>query len=85
MARINLGDAAKDSMTGFEGIVVCESQWLHGCRRLTLQPQALHDGKPVESQTFDEPQVVRVEASVFQPTVNTGGPRPEPLRQGLPR
>lgn len=64
MIRIELGDRAKDRITGFEGIVVAEMAWLFGCRRLTLQPEALKDGKPVDRQTFDEPEVERIAVSV---------------------
>lgn len=82
---IQLGDYARDRLTGFEGYVICESQWLYGCRRLTLQPTALHEGKAVESSTFAEPQVEIVtgkepfSVEISQPR-KTGGPRPEPTR-----
>lgn len=77
---VSLGDIARDTITGFEGVVICLSQWLHGCRRATLQPRELRDGKPVESQSFDEPQLELVQSSVVWTTANTGGPRPEPVR-----
>jgi hypothetical protein len=80
MREIQLGDVARDQITGFEGVVVCLSKWLHGCERLTLQPQKLHDGKPIEHCTFDRPQLVRVEPAVVGGTGTTGGPRPEPNR-----
>ncbi len=82
MSEIRLGDVAKDSITGFKGVVICVSQWLHGCRRITLQPQALHDGKPIESSTFDEPQLVlTARAGAKRESRDTGGPRPEPARR----
>lgn len=81
MARINLGDKARDTITGFAGIVVAETKWLHGCVRLTLQPQELKDGKPIDSMTFDEPQLEPVTADVAKSTRGTGGPRPEPTRR----
>ena len=77
---IDLGDKAKDTITQFEGIVICISKWLHGCRRFTLQPTELKDGKPVEAMSFDEPQLVLVEKSSAHSTADTGGPRPEPQR-----
>jgi hypothetical protein len=79
---IKLGDTARDTITGFEGVVVAETQWLHGCRRLTLQPKGLHEGKPIETSTFDEPQCVLVETDNPKRDISTGGPRPEPRRQG---
>lgn len=78
---IQLGDIAKDSITGFKGMVVTDIQHIHGCRRLALQPQDLgKDGKPVEPMVFDEPQLVLVKAikikSLPLPQVRViGGPR----------
>ena len=85
MHKIKLGDRAKDKMTGFAGIVVAETQWLHGCRRLTIQPEKLKDGKVVESMTFDEPQLQLVKTNAFNGSHDTGGPRPEPQRHNAPR
>ncbi len=51
---IQLGDVALDRITGLSGVVVIDSRYLHGGRRLTLQPRVLHDGRPVESITYDE-------------------------------
>jgi hypothetical protein len=79
---IGLGDKAKDMISGYTGIVVAVTQWLHGCRRLTLQTQGLDkDGKPIECQSFDWSQVELVESTPQPvPVVETGGPRPEPRR-----
>lgn len=57
---IPLGAVAQDTISGFEGVVVCRSEWLYGCVRLTVQPREMHDGKPVDTQTFDEPQLINV-------------------------
>lgn len=81
MAReIELGETARDTITGFQGVVIAKTKWLHGCVRITLQPQTLHDGKPVDSVTFDAPQLERVDAQRHPGTARTGGPRPEPAR-----
>lgn len=53
MRPIQLGDQARDRISGFEGIVVAITDWLAGCRRITIEPPLLHDGKPIGSQTFD--------------------------------
>lgn len=84
MQKIENGDVVKDSITGFRGVVICESKYLHGCRRLTLQPDYLKDGKPIESQTFDEPQLVVIKKATHASTGITGGPRPEPVRPKVP-
>jgi hypothetical protein len=82
MTSISLGDTAKDSITGLKGVVVAETQWLHGCRRLTLQPTGLKDGKPMDGITFDEPQLLLVaRATIKAGRRDTGGPRPEPMRR----
>lgn len=79
--EIKLGDVAKDTITGFTGVVICVSKWLHGCRRFTLQPQQLDkDGRVLASASFDEPQIVLVTPQAAAGTSNTGGPRPEPSR-----
>ena len=73
---IKLGDKVKDSVTGFCGTVVAETTWLHGCRRLTIQPNGLDkDGKPQSAETFDELQMELVEDNVHEPQRRTGGPR----------
>jgi hypothetical protein len=85
---INLGDKARDQVTGFEGVCVARTVWLHGCVRITLQPQSLDkDGKMQEAVTFDELQVDLVERATVKATpevkrpTSTGGPRPEPQRR----
>lgn len=83
--KINLGDIAKDTITGFEGTVVCISTWLNGCARLTLQPRKMRLGKPVESETFDELQLELVAKGTLVPLRETGGPRPAPKRPRDPR
>lgn len=59
---IELGSKARDTITGFEGIVVGITHWLNGTVRVGIQPQGLHDGKVIEIDWFDEPQVEAVEA-----------------------
>lgn len=86
-----LGDLVKDSVTGFQGIVVCRSQWLNGCWRITVQPREIKDGKQVESACFDDLQLEVVERGAVpssnnqpaaaQPLKRTGGPRPDVQRQ----
>lgn len=79
--RIELGDVVVDTITGFTGVVIGDTKWLHGCRRLSVQPRELKDGKPIDFITIDEPQLRLVEAEVATGTSDTGGPRPEPQRR----
>lgn len=83
---INIGDRVKDKITGLTGIVVSRHDYLHGCARFCIQPEILHEGKPVEQSTFDELQLDLVEAGVIQVGGrDKGGPRQEPSRPAVPR
>lgn len=78
MSKINLGDKVQDTVTGFKGIAIGRTTWLHGCDRLTVQPEGLtKEGKMFETQSFDEPQLI-VLGSKKKKEGNheTGGPRP---------
>lgn len=84
---VQLGDRAKDQVTGFEGICVARTEWLNGCVRVTLQSEKLDkDGKPQDGQTFDEPQLVITKSRkvVVQDTRSSGGPAPTPVRTKNP-
>ncbi len=88
--KIELGDLAKDVVTGFEGVVIGITEWLHGCTTVTVRPTELHDGKQIDSASFDEPQLEIVKKSVVPSKVTiepvkarrTGGPHDEPRRAG---
>ncbi len=60
---IKLGDIAKDTITGFQGVVTARTRYLSNVDRLTLHPPAIKDGRPIESRSFDETQLERVGAS----------------------
>jgi len=79
-ANVNLGDKARDKITGFAGIVVAITDWLNGCRRVTIQPQELRDGKPIDTYTFDAEQIESVIEQAAQESSKTGGPCAEPCR-----
>lgn len=87
---IELGDRVRDRITGFEGIVTGITEWLFQCRRPIVQPSSLTtDGKPTESQSFDEEQLEVIEAGAFfvpaaDDLAETGGPRDTPSRQATP-
>ncbi len=76
--RIDLGDRVKDSISGFEGILTCRLEYLHGCVRVSVQPETLDkDGKPQEDHVFDEAQVELIEASA-RPGAGTQRNMPRP-------
>lgn len=81
-ANVQLGDEARDTVSGFTGVCVARTEWLNGCWRMTLQPRMLDkDGKPCETQTFDDFQL-EVTVPKQQPvgSKETGGPRDAPTR-----
>lgn len=57
MFKHELGQRAKDKITGFEGILTVRCEFLTGCNRYCIQPTELRDGKPVDSIYFDEAQI----------------------------
>jgi hypothetical protein len=76
---VELGQRVKDTITGFEGIAIARTEWLYGCVRVTVQPQSMHDGKPIDSSTFDEPQLVGVaDVVAAEPGSGRHGARPDP-------
>ena len=84
--HVNLGDLVEDRITGFTGVVECISEWLNACRRITVRPTELKDGLPINTCTFDEPQLNIVEAGYYntpklKPHEKTGGPSIEPVRR----
>lgn len=80
MKKINLGDKVKDPVTGFTGIVVARTEWLYGCTRINVQPAVDKDGKMVEINSFDEPQLIVLKEGAIKvekkEEKETGGPMP---------
>jgi hypothetical protein len=68
MEPAGLGDRVHDVVTKFEGIVVGMTNWMHGCDRLTVEPESLdEDGQPQSKQTFDSHRIEVVERGVITP------------------
>lgn len=82
---INLGDKARDSVSGFEGTVIARTEWLYGCVRYALQPNKLKDGLPIEERWFDQAALQLVQETE-QPVAKVaggrvvGGPQRDPKR-----
>lgn len=70
--KIKVGDEVRDTITGFSGVVVCRSEWMFGCVRITVQPRELKDGKPVDYVSFDEDQLEVLSASKQKEVPVTG-------------
>ena len=71
---IKLGDRVRDSITGFEGIVIAYTKWLTGCDRLSVLPTELKkDGGLVGDEVFDITRLEKVEKRVSEETPPVGG------------
>ena len=57
MFKLELGQIAKDKITGFQGILTARCEFLTGCNRYCIQPQDLRDGRIIDSIYFDEDQI----------------------------
>jgi hypothetical protein len=66
---VELGDRVKDPVSGLIGIATCIATWLHGCVRVVVQPEKLHEGKPIADVAFDQTQLVVVKKAVYTPSV----------------
>ena len=62
---IELGDRVKDKITGFTGIAQAKTEWLYGCIRFTIAPEATKDGKVPDNHTFDAEQLEVVKKQVI--------------------
>ena len=62
--KVELGDLAKDVITGFTGVVKYHTKYMHNCDAFGLQPQELKDGVVIKLDTFDAPGVVVVKKAV---------------------
>lgn len=82
--KIRVGDKVRDTVTGFSGIVVAMTEWLNGCLRATVQPQELHDGKPIDPFTFDVEQLEVIAPEAAKALAPSGGPTAEPRRPDTP-
>jgi hypothetical protein len=76
--EIEMGDIAKDELTGFEGVVIGRTHWLTNCDRLTLQPQAVDkEGQPSKSNSFDITHCRLVKKGVIACSTFQANMRPE--------
>jgi hypothetical protein len=81
---IQLGDIAKDTVTGYEGTVIGRTEWLNGCWRLTIQAKMTKkDTAPSDGYSFDSQQCVLVKRGTHKAKKETGGPRPSVRQTGL--
>lgn len=81
-----LGRLARDTVSGFEGVIESRTEWLNGCFRIALAPNHLDkDGKMLDSKAFDAEQIELLPAQVHEEKPaerRTNGPMPDAVRQG---
>ena len=82
---VKLGNRARDTMTGFEGVVVARTDWLYGCTRIGIEPTTLDkEGNPKDERWFDEQRVEVVKKTAPKVSkdnsATTGGPQRDPRR-----
>lgn len=85
--KFDIGQKAKDKISGYEGKITAVTEWYNGCIRYRLEPNHLNpDGELIEDQTFDEEQLELVkEKKMKVPKILTGGVRDNDVRQSITR
>ena len=77
--EFEMGCKVKDIITGFIGVVISRTQWLTNCNNYGVNPQELKDGKPIESQYFDENRLILEDETnildVYEKKKQIGGSR----------
>lgn len=71
--KINLGDEVVDTISGFKGVAIGRTEWLHGCTRINVQPKVKKDGTMIEGASFDEPQLKVTKKKKVKRETETGG------------
>jgi len=84
--EVCLGDKVKDTVTGFTGIVVSITEYLQGCKRISVAAKVKQNALPGDWANFDMPQVKVIEsAAVKEGSKKTGGPRAMTANKTTPR
>lgn len=74
---IELGQKAKDKITGFEGIITSRVQYLTGCDQYGIAPPVGPDLKVNQTEYFDEGRIIILGPGVTAQEVSSpvnGGP-----------
>lgn len=85
-SAIQLGQTVRDTISGFQGKAVSRTEYLYGCVRFGVQPMELRDGKRIDLDFFDEPQLEIIDDTpAAAPAVRGHGDRPPPVGRHDPR
>lgn len=52
--RFEMRAVVKDTLTGFEGVVIARIDYLNGTKQCLVQPRILDDGKMLNGKWIDE-------------------------------
>lgn len=75
--RIQLGQEARDKITGFKGIIIGRADYLFGCAQYALTPKTNEAGEVKDTQWFDEGRIEVIGQGVAPEEVRVernGGP-----------
>lgn len=51
------GDEVACKITGYKGVVIGRTHWLHNCNTYMVKSSELKDGKPMDAESFEEPRI----------------------------
>lgn len=78
--KFELGDAVKDVVTGFSGIVTGRCEYITGCKQYSVTSRKLQAGD-TKAGWFDEDRIVTTKASKVKIDVKAnGGPQCAPAK-----
>lgn len=78
---IQLGQKAKDKITGFTGIITARTQYITGCDHYCLTPEVGRNGEQKDVAWFDEGRIQITGKGIAVASVagkSNGGPQPTP-------
>lgn len=83
---VEIGNKVRDKITGLVGIVTGLTKWVTGCDTAQVQPQTLHEGRPVDACGIDVTRLEILDSSnILEPSTTEadcpvvakpGGPQP---------
>ena len=75
---MNLGQKARDKITGFEGTIIGRAEYLTGCTQFCLAPKTTPDGSIRAAEWFDEGRLATIGGGITADAVageRNGGPQ----------
>lgn len=72
--KFEMGLPARDTITGFQGVITSRTQFINGCNRYGIEPKMDKDGKLPEVHAFDEARIELIEGKVFKDERVAGDP-----------